>query len=82
LRCKGRCFNCKRRGHVSTAYLESKEISKKTRKIVRVASATSSDTEEKKKKKKTTKARKEESSSKGELDRIETLDKNSTLGKE
>jgi hypothetical protein len=79
LRRERRCFNCKRRGHVSTAYLEDKELSKKTKKTVRVVSATSSST---KKKKKIRKARKEESSSKEELGRIETLDKNSNLGKE
>jgi hypothetical protein len=100
LRREERCFNCKRRGHVSTTYLEDKELSKKKKKIVREASATSSSTKEKKKKKivreasatssstkekkkkKIRKARKEESSSKEELGRIETLDKNSNLGKQ
>jgi alkylhydroperoxidase/carboxymuconolactone decarboxylase family protein YurZ len=80
LRREGHCFNCKRRGHVSTTYLDNKELSKKTKKIVRVASATSSSTKEKKKKK-IRKARKKESSSKEELGRIETLDKDSNLGK-
>jgi hypothetical protein len=82
LRREGRCFNCKRRGHVSTTYLEDKELSKKIKKTVRVASATSSRIKEKKKKKKIRKARKKESSSKEELGRIETLDKDSNLGKE
>ena len=85
MRCERRCFNCKRRGHISTTYLENKELSKKikkikkTKKIVRVVRATSSSTKEKKKARK---ARKEESSSKEELGRIETLDKDSNLGKE
>jgi hypothetical protein len=76
LRREGRCFNCKRRGHVSTTYLEDKELSKK---LVRVARATNSSI---KKKRKIRKARKKESSSKEKLGRIETLDKNSSLGKE
>jgi hypothetical protein len=76
LRRKGRCFNYKHRGHVSTTYLENKELSKK---LVRVARATNSGLKEKRKIKK---ARKKESSSKEELDRIETLDKDSDLGKE
>jgi hypothetical protein len=79
LRRERRYFNCKRRGHVSTTYLEDKELSKKTKKTVGVASATSSGT---KKKKKIRKARKEESSSEEELGRIETLDEDSDLGKE
>jgi hypothetical protein len=76
LRREGRCFNCKRRGHVSTAYLEDKELSKK---LVRVARATNSSTKEKRK---IRKARKKESSSKKKLGRIETLDKDSSLAKE
>jgi hypothetical protein len=76
LRREGRCFNCKRRGHVSTTCLENKELSKKP---VRVVRATSSSTKEKRK---IRTARKEEPSSKEELGRIETLDKNSNLGKE
>jgi hypothetical protein len=76
LRREGRYFNCKRRGHVSTACLENKELSKK---LVRVARATNSSTKEKRK---IRKARKKESSSKEELGRIETLDKDSSLGKE
>jgi hypothetical protein len=76
LRREGRCFNCKRRGHVSTTYLEDKELSKKA---VRVARANSFGTKEKRK---IRKARKEESSSEEELGRIETLDKNSNSGKE
>jgi hypothetical protein len=63
LRCEGRCFNCKRRGHVSTACLEDEELSKKT---AGVARATSSSMKEKKG---IRKARKEESSSE-ELGRI------------
>jgi hypothetical protein len=59
LRREGRCFNCKRRGHVSTACSEDEESSKKTKKTVRVARATSFDT----KKQNMRKARKEESSS-------------------
>jgi hypothetical protein len=81
LRREGRCFNCKRRGHVSTACSEDKELSKKTKKTVRVASATSSGTKEKKNKK-IRKARKEESSSEEESGGIETLDEDSNLGKE
>jgi hypothetical protein len=76
LRREGRCFNCKRRGHVSTACLEDEELSKK---LVRVARATSSGTKEKRK---IRKARKEESSSEEELGGIETLAKDSNLGKE
>jgi hypothetical protein len=76
LRREGRCFNCKRRGHVFTACLEDKELSKKA---VGVARATSSGTKEKRK---IRKARKEESSSKEELGGIETLDKDSDSGKE
>jgi hypothetical protein len=76
LRREGRCFNCKRKEHVSTAYLEDKELSKKP---IGVARANSSS---KKEKRKIRKARKEESSSKVELGRIETLDKDSNLGKE
>jgi hypothetical protein len=79
LRRERRCFNCKRRGHVSTACSEDEESSKKTKKTVGVASATSSGT---KKKKKIRKARKEESSSKEESGRIETLDEDSDSGKE
>jgi hypothetical protein len=75
LRREGCCFNCKRRGHVSTACLENEELSKKT---VGVARATSSGTKEKKG---IRKARKEESSSE-ELGRIETLDKDSDSGKD
>jgi len=80
LRREGRCFNCKRRGHVSTACSEDEESSKKTKKTVRVARATSSDTKEKKKK--TRKARKEESSSDQESCSVETSDEDSDSGKE
>jgi hypothetical protein len=80
LRRKGRCFNCKRRGHVSTACSEDEEPSKKKKKTVGVARATSSDTKEKKKKIK--KARKEESSSDQESGGIETPDEDSDSGKE
>ena len=69
MRREGRCFNCKRRKHISTTCLENKKI----KKIVRVVRATSSSTKEKKKARK---ARKERSSSKEELGGIETLDKN------
>jgi hypothetical protein len=81
LRREGRCFNCKRRGHVSTACSEDEESSKKTKKTVGVASATSSGTKEKKKKK-IRKARKEESSSEEESGGIETPDEDSDSGKE
>jgi hypothetical protein len=80
LRREGRCFNCKRRGHVSTACSEDEEPSKKKKKTVGVARATSSDTKEKKKKIK--KARKEESSSDQESGGIETPDEDSDSGKE
>jgi hypothetical protein len=80
LRREGRCFNCKRRGHLSTACSEDEEPSKKTKKMVRVARTTSSGTREKSKKVK--KARKEESSSEEESGRMETLDEDSDLGKE
>jgi hypothetical protein len=39
LRREGRCFNWKRRGHVSTACSEDEESSKKTKKTVGVARA-------------------------------------------
>jgi len=78
LRREGRCFNCKRRGHVSTACSEDEELSKKTKKSVRVARATSSSTKEKKK---IRKARKEESSSE-ESGGIETPDEDSDSGKD
>jgi hypothetical protein len=76
LRREGRCFNCKRRGHVSTACLEDEELSKKP---VGVARATSSGTKEKRK---IRKARKEESSSEEESGAIETPDEDSDSGKE
>ena len=79
MRREGRCFNYKRRGHVSTTYSEDEELSKKTKKTIRVVRATSSDTKEKKK---TRKARKEESSSNQESCSIETFDKDSDSGKE
>jgi hypothetical protein len=80
LRREGRCFNCKRRGHVSTACSEDEESSKKTKKTVGVARATSSNTKEKKKK--TRKARKEEFSSDQESGGVETPDEDSDSGKE
>jgi hypothetical protein len=67
LRREGRYFNCKRREHVSTAYLENKELSKK---LVRVVRATSSSI---KRKRKIRKARKKESSSKEDFSRIDKL---------
>jgi hypothetical protein len=80
LRREGRCFTCKRRGHLSTACSEDEEPSKKTKKMVGVARATSSGTREKRKK--VRKARKEESSSEEESGGMETLGENSDSGKE
>ena len=82
LRREGRCFNCKRRGHISTACSDDKESSKKTKKTkktVGVARAISSGTKEKKKARK---ARKEESSSEEESVGIETPDEDSDSGKD
>jgi hypothetical protein len=79
LRREGRCFNCKRKGHISTTCLENEELSKQTKKTVGVAKATSVG---KKEKKKVRKARKEETSSEEESSGIETLDEDSDSGKE
>jgi hypothetical protein len=80
LRREGRCFTCKRRGHLSTACSEDEEPSKKTKKMVGVARATSSGTREKRKK--VRKAREEESSSEEESGGMETLGEDSDSGKE
>jgi len=78
LRREGRCFNYKRRGHVSTACSEDEESLKKIKKTVGVARAASSG---KKEKRKIRKARKKESSSE-QSSGIETSDKDSDSGKD
>jgi hypothetical protein len=76
LRREGRCFNCKRRGHISTACLEDKELSKKA---VGVARASSSRTKERRKSKKTWK---EESNSEEESSGVDTPEEDSDSGKD
>jgi hypothetical protein len=80
LRSEGRCFNCKRRGHVSAACTENEGSTKKERnKRTAVLRASSSKTKERKK---VRKARKEESSSEEESGGMETPDEDSDSGKE
>jgi hypothetical protein len=53
LRCKGRCFNCKRIGYVSAAYTEDEDLTKKERnRRTAVLKASSSKTKEQKKSRK------------------------------
>ena len=76
LRREGRCFNCKRKGHTSAACSEDAEPSKKMRKTVGAAKAST-----KKKKEKSRKARKVESSDE-ESSRTETSEDDSDSEKE
>jgi hypothetical protein len=82
LRRERRCFNCKRKGHISTACSEDAELPKKTTKTVGVAKANSSSTEEKKKKKKKIRKARREESSDEESSGIDTPDDDSDSGKE
>jgi hypothetical protein len=80
LRSEGRCFNCKRRGHVSAACTEDKGSAKKERnRRTAVLRTSSSKTKERKK---VRKARQVESSSEEESGGIETPDEDSDSGKE
>jgi hypothetical protein len=80
LRREGRCFNCKRIGHVSAACTEDKDLTKKERnRRTAVLKASSSKTKEQKKSRK---AQKEELSSEEESNRVNTLEEDSDLGKD
>jgi hypothetical protein len=80
LRSEGRCFNCKRRGHVSAACTKDEGSTKKERnRRTAVLRASSSKTKERKK---VRRARKEESSSEEESGGMETPDEDSDSGKE
>jgi hypothetical protein len=81
LRREGRCFNCKRRGHVSATCAEDKGLSEKKGKNKKTAvlKASSSKTTEQRKSRK---AQKEEPSSDEELSSVDTLEEDSDSGKD
>ena len=80
LRSEGRCFNCKRRGHVSAVCTEDRGLTKKeSNRRTAVLKASSSKTKEQKKSRK---AQKEELSSEEESSRVDTLEEDSDLGKD
>jgi hypothetical protein len=80
LRREGRCFNCKRMGHVSAACTEDEDSTKKERnRRTAVLKASSSKTKERKKGRK---AQKEESSSEEESSGVDTPEEDSDSGKD
>jgi hypothetical protein len=80
LRREGRCFNCKRIGHVSAACTEDEDSTKKERnRRTAVLKASSSKTKERKKSRK---AQKEESTSEEESSGVDTLEEDSDSGKD